>query len=166
MWPRCPAEGAHCYGGRGHWWGGADCYENITLSHRRRRFPPARGVARRAGGRVAARRPHASGAASNPGPVGSEGPKGGPGVDRAAQADRTAPTPGSPPFLSEHSERTTAREQGGGARQGGKGGRPGEGEGREAQTSLYFVAVTAKQARRQKRPPKPEKRAREAVGRL
>lgn len=79
------------------------------------------------------------------GPGGSEGPMEGPESILRRTPNRTAPAPGSPPFLSEHSERTTARGRGGGARQGGKGGRPGEGEGREAQTSLFYAAGAAKQ---------------------
>lgn len=78
--------------------------------------------------------------------LGVRGPKEGPGRNGRARADQTAPAPGSPPFLSEQSERTTAREQGGGARQGGKGGRPGEGEGREGAD----ITLKTKQAGRRR----------------
>lgn len=74
----------------------------------------------------------------NFGPGGSEGPMEGPELILRRAPNRTAPAPGSPPILSEHSERTTARGRGGGARQGGMGGRPGEGEGREALSILFF----------------------------
>ena len=122
--------------------GKAENKGRIPLSHPRSgKGPPGGGGSPKGGGVIAPRRggenaPPERGASHHapfPGRawLGARGPKEGPGRNGRARADQTAPAPGSPPFLSEHSERTTARVQGGGARQGGKGGRPGEGEGRE-----------------------------------